>query len=97
MKSFILVLLLTLLCALTSCEVTDPVVDSPQDTYIPNLYFTVDTTYLDSGADRLVASGIGVPLSSGQSTFWTIYYSSSSVDVRSYPSFGVNDLRGIYK
>lgn len=132
MKSFVLVLLL-ILFSLTSCEVTDPVVDSPEDTYIPNLSFTVDTTYLDSGASRLVASGIvkntgstkvispwyieaqfytsrtsstklggnytqiGVPLSSGQSTYWTIYFSSSNVDVRSYPNFGVKDLRGIYK
>jgi hypothetical protein len=40
---------------------------------------------------------IGVPLSNGQSTFWTIYYSSSKVDVRNYPNFAVGDLRGIYK
>ena len=39
---------------------------------------------------------IGVPLSNGQSTFWTIYYSSSNVDVRNYPNFAVGDLRGIY-
>jgi hypothetical protein len=133
MRSFILVILLLLLGLLYSCETTDTVVDNPQDTLIQNLGFTVDTTYLDAGGNRLVASGsvrnngstkvtspwyveaqfyttkssstklggnytqIGVPLSSGQSTFWTIYFSSSNVDVRSYPNFGVKDLRGIYK
>jgi hypothetical protein len=40
---------------------------------------------------------IGVPLSRDQSTFWTINFSSSNVDVRNYPNFAVSDLRGIYK
>jgi hypothetical protein len=40
---------------------------------------------------------IGVPLSRDQSTFWTISFSSSNVDVRNYPNFAVSDLRGIYK
>lgn len=40
---------------------------------------------------------IGVPLSNGQSTFWTINYSSSNVNVNDYPNFAVGDLRGIYK
>jgi hypothetical protein len=133
MKSFIFVPLLIIICSLISCEATDPVVDNPQDTLIPNLLFTIDTTYLDSGASKLVASGkvknngsayvtspwyieaqfyttktssvklggnytqIGVPLSSGQSTFWTIYFSSTNVEVKSYPNFGVKDIRGIYK
>lgn len=118
---------------LLACDEVEPVVDDPHDTVIPNLSFTVDTTYLDSSSNRLVATGtvkntgstkvvspwyveaqfyttksgntklggnytqIGVPLSSGQSAFWTIYYSSSNVDVRNYPDFGVRDLRGIYK
>jgi len=133
MKSFILVLVIILTWALLACDEVEPVVDDPQDTVIPSLSFIVDTTYLDSGSKRLVASGtvknngstkvvspwyveaqfyttksgntklggnytqIGVPLSSGQSAFWTIYYSSSNVDVRNYPDFGVKDLRGIYK
>lgn len=133
MKSFILVLVIILIWALLACDEVEPVVDDPQDTVIPSLSFIVDTTYLDSGSKRLVASGtvknngsakvvspwyveaqfyttksgntklggnytqIGVPLSSGQSAFWTIYYSSSNVDVRNYPDFGVKDLRGIYK
>lgn len=40
---------------------------------------------------------IGVPLSNGQSTFWTITYSSSNANVNDYPDFTVGDLRGIYK
>jgi hypothetical protein len=40
---------------------------------------------------------IGVPLSKGQSTFWTISFSSTNVDVTKYPGFAVNELRGIYK
>lgn len=40
---------------------------------------------------------IGVPLSNGQSTLWTITYSSSNINVNDYPNFAVGDLRGIYK
>ncbi|HAB51893.1 MAG: hypothetical protein A2315_03100 [Ignavibacteria bacterium RIFOXYB2_FULL_35_12] len=126
--SFSLVVIL-----LASCDATEPIVGSNQDTIIPNLSFIVDTTYLDNSASQLVAKGtvkyngnssvtspwyveaqfytdaslstklggnytqIGVPLSKGQSTFWTINYSSSNVDVRNYPSFSVSNLRGIYK
>lgn len=133
MKSLIFVPLLILMLSLTSCETTDPIVDSPTDTLIQNLSFTIDETYLDSGNNRLVAKGttknngstkvtspwymeaqfystktsnlklgggntqIGVPLSPGQSTLWTIYFTSSNVDVLNYPNFGVKDLRGIYK
>ena len=118
---------------IVSCEESEPVVGSNQDTAIPNLSFTVDTTYLEVSTSRLYAQGtvknngsssvtspwyveaqfytdatfrtklggsytqIGVPLSRGQSTFWTIYYSSSNVDVKNYPNFAVGDLRGIYK
>jgi hypothetical protein len=42
-------------------------------------------------------TSISVPLSPGQSTFWTISFSSSNVDVRNYPGFTVKDLRAIYK
>lgn len=133
MKSLVFFYIVILLFTYVSCDTAEPIVDDPNDTVIPNLSFKVDTTYLDSSAGRLVASGtvknngsskvttpwyveaqfyttksgntklggnytqIGVPLSSGQSTFWTIYYSSSNVDVRNYPDFGVRDLKGIYK
>jgi len=39
---------------------------------------------------------IGVPLDKNQSTFWTISFSSSNVNVTDYPNFAVGDLRGIY-
>jgi hypothetical protein len=118
---------------ITSCDESETTVGSDMDTVIPNLSFTVDTTYLDAANNRLVAKGsvknngsskvtspwyvecqfysnssrttklggnytqIGVPLSNGQSTFWTINYSSSNVNVNDYPNFAVGDLRGIYK
>ena len=117
-----------------SCNnTTDNTVGSSTDTQINSLSFTVDTTYLDSGAKRLVARGkvknigqnnvtspwyvegqfytddsyttklggnytqVGVPISQGQQTFWTIYFSSSNVDVLKYPNFRIGNLRGIYK
>lgn len=40
---------------------------------------------------------LGVPLSKNQSTFWTISYTSSNVNVSNYPNFAVFDFRGIYK
>jgi len=129
----ILYLAIFISITIISCEESDPVVGSTQDTSIPNLSFVVDTTYLDAANSRLVAKGsvknsgnsqvtspwyvecqfytnssrttklggnytqIGVPLSKGQSAFWTINYSSSNVDVNNYPNFAVGDLRGIYK
>ncbi|MCZ7608943.1 MAG: hypothetical protein M5U17_02145 [Ignavibacterium sp.] len=118
----------------TSCqEGKESVVGSTSDTYIPNLIFAVDTTYLDSPNSSLVAKGtvinggnskvtspwyvecqfytnssknaklggnytkIGVPLAENESTFWTITFSSSNVNVNSYPNFAVGNLRGIYK
>jgi hypothetical protein len=40
---------------------------------------------------------IGVPLTKNESTFWTITYYSSNVNVNNYPNFAVGNLRGIYK
>ena len=116
-----------------SCTESEPVVGSNSDTTIPNLSFSIDTTYLDYSNSKLVAKGlvknngstnvsspwyvecqfytngskttklggnytqIGVPLSNGESTFWTVTYSSSNVDVRNYPNFAVGSMRGIYK
>jgi hypothetical protein len=132
-KSLITFVIILISVFVLSCEETDPVVGSNQDTTIPNLSFIVDTTYLDISASKLIAKGtvknngnssvtspwyveaqfytdvtlrtklggnytqIGVPLSKGQSTFWTINYTSSNVDVRNYPNFKVSNLRGIYK
>ena len=133
MKPLLVFLTVFIATLIISCDSTEPTVGSNEDTVIPNLFFTVDTTYLDTANNRLVAKGtvknngssqvtspwyveaqfytnasrstklggnyteIGVPLSTGQSTFWTINYSSQNVDVRDYPNFTVGDLRGIYK
>lgn len=133
MKKLAVIISILFLLILISCEESDPVVGSDNDTTIPNLSFVVDTTYLDASNKRLVAKGtvknngtskvtspwyvecqfytssakttklggsytqIGVPLSNGESTFWTITYSSSNVDVTNYPNFAVGNLRGIYK
>lgn len=42
-------------------------------------------------------TSISVPLSPTQTTFWAISFSTSSVDVRSFPNSKVRDLRAIYK
>ena len=59
MKPYILSIALSVLLVLTACdmEVTEPIVEDPQDTLIQNLEFSVDTTYLDSNGPRLVAKG----------------------------------------
>lgn len=49
---FIIVALL-----LYSCDEGEQVVGSTSDSTIPNLFFQVDTTYLDAGNSRLVAKG----------------------------------------
>ena len=40
---------------------------------------------------------IKVPLEPYIETFWTITFSSSTIDVNLYPNFRVSDLRAIYK
>lgn len=133
MKKLLLTLIVLISFIIISCDESETVVGTETDTVIPNLSFTVDTTYLDAANSRLVAKGsvknngsskvtspwyvecqfytnsskttklggnstqIGVPLSNGQSTLWTINYSSSNVNVNDYPNFAVGDLRGIYK
>jgi len=133
MKQLIILSVLVLSLILISCDESEPVVGSTGDTAIPNLSFTVDTTYLDASNNRLVAKGtvknngnsqvtspwyvecqfytnsskttklggnytqIGVPLAKSESTFWTINYSSSNVNVNDYPNFAVSNFRGIYK
>lgn len=134
MKTISGLLIIFISLFIISCETsTESTVGSTQDTTIPNLSFTVDTTYLDGSAGKLIAKGtvknngnssvsspwyiegqfytnatlstklggnytqISVPLSRGQSTFWTIDFSSSNVNVINYPDFAISDLRGIYK
>ena len=132
MKKIAVIIPIFIFLTLISCEESDPVVGSDNDTTIPNLSFVIDTTYLDMANSRLIVKGtvknngrskvtspwyvecqfytnssktiklggsytqIGVPLSYSESTFWTITYSSSNVDVTNYPNFTVGNLRGIY-
>ena len=115
----------------TCVPATNPNVGSSADTQIPNMTFTVDSTYLNyavmvaqgkvtnSGTanttppwyveaqfytDTTYLTKLGgnstemtFPLSPGQSTFWSISFSSTNVDVRSFPYFNVKDIRAIYK
>ena len=127
MKQLIIFAAIGLSLFFISCtEGSDPVVGSTGDTTIPNLSFTIDTTYLvakgsvkNNGSAQVTSPWyvecqfytspskttklggnymqIGVPLSNGQSTLWTINYSSTNVNVNDYPNFAVGDLRGIYK
>jgi hypothetical protein len=62
--------------------------------YVEAQFFTDATLKTKLGGSN---TQIGVPLSKGQSTFWTIDFSSSNVDVTKYPNFSVGELRGIYK
>ncbi len=62
--------------------------------YVEGQFYT-DSTYTTKlgGND----TEIKVPLSQGQSTFWTIYFYTSTVDVRQFPNFRIGNLRAIYK
>jgi hypothetical protein len=62
--------------------------------YVEGQFYTDRTYKIKLGGS---SNQIGVPLSKGQSTFWTIYFSSSNVDVNDYPDARIADLRGIYK
>ncbi len=62
--------------------------------YVEGQFYT-DATYKTKLGGN--STQIGVPLSRGQSSFWTIYYTSSNVNVNNYPDCRIGDLRGIYK
>lgn len=62
--------------------------------YVEAQFFTDSTLTVKLGGSN---TQIGVPISKGQSTFWTITFSSENVDVTDYPKFAVGELRGIYK
>jgi len=70
-----------------SAQVTSP-------WYIEGQFYTDATYKIKLGGN---STQIGVPLSRGQSTFWTIYYTSSNENVNNYPNCRIGDLRGIYK
>ncbi len=62
--------------------------------YVEAQFYTDSTHNTKLGGNN---TQIYVPLSPNQSTFWTISFYSSNVDVRSYPGFKVSDVRAIYK
>ncbi len=62
--------------------------------YVEGQFYTDATKRTKLGGNTTM---IGVPLSPGQQTFWTITFSTANADVRSYPGFAVGDLRAIYK
>lgn len=62
--------------------------------YVECQFYTDSTLKVKLGGND---TQISVPLSAGQSTFWTIKFYTSTVDVRQFPNFAVGDLRAIYK
>jgi len=57
MKRLIIIFGVLISTIIISCEEGEAIVDSDTDTVIQNLSFVVDTTFLDSANDRLVAKG----------------------------------------
>lgn len=62
--------------------------------YVEGQFYSDTTWSIKLGGNN---TRIDVPLSPSQSTFWTIYFYTSAVDVRQFPNFGIHDLRAIYK
>ncbi len=62
--------------------------------YVEAQFYTNSTYSTKLGGN---SKEIKVPLEPYQSTFWTITFSSSTIDVNLYPNFRVSDLRAIYK
>ena len=62
--------------------------------YIEGQFYADSTMMVKLGGND---TQISFPLSPGQSTFWTIFFYTSSVDVRQFPDFRIGNLRAIYK
>jgi hypothetical protein len=62
--------------------------------YIEGQFYTDGTFLTKLGGNY---TQVGVPLSGGQQTIWTLTFSSGNTDVRQYSGFRVGDLRGTYK
>ncbi len=62
--------------------------------YIEGQFYTDPTFHTKLGGSN---TEVGVPLSPGQSTVWTLRFSSSNINAHDYPEFRVGDLRGVYK
>ncbi len=68
------------------------IIESPW--YVEAQFYTNSTYKLKLGGNY---TKIGVPLEPYQSTFWTLTFSTATVDVNEYPNFRVSDFRAIYK
>ncbi|MCU0452940.1 MAG: hypothetical protein MUE68_04725 [Bacteroidetes bacterium] len=62
--------------------------------YVEAVFYT-DTTYKTKLGGNSTTMNFG--LDPGQSSYWSISFSTSSVDLRQFPSFRVKDVRGVYK
>jgi hypothetical protein len=62
--------------------------------YVEAQFYTDSTYKLKMGGNYTM---IGVPLEPYQSTFWSISFSTTKIDVNQYPNFRISDLRAIYK
>lgn len=62
--------------------------------YVEGQFYTSSTSNVKLGGNY---TQISVPLSPGQQTYWTIYFSSNNTDVRQYPNFAIRDIRAVYK
>jgi len=62
--------------------------------YVEAAFFTDSTLTTKLGGNN---AQILVALSTNQQTFWKVQFSSSNVNVLSYPKFKVSEIRGIYK
>ena len=62
--------------------------------YVEAVFYT-DATFSTKLGGNSTAMNFG--LDPGQSSFWSISFSTSAVDVRQFPNFRVKDVRGVYK
>lgn len=62
--------------------------------YVEAQFYTNSSYKLKMGGNY---TRIGVPLEPYQSTFWSLSFSTSTIDVSEYPNFRISDLRAIYK
>jgi hypothetical protein len=62
--------------------------------YVEAQFYTDSSYKLKMGGNY---TRIGVPLEPYQSTFWSISFSTTTIDVNQYPNFRISDLRAVYK
>lgn len=62
--------------------------------YVEAQFYTDSTYRIKLGGSY---TKVGVPLEPYQSTFWSLSFSTATVDLNKYPNFRVGDFRAIYK